>query len=76
MGAVRTLMIIAGLTIAAGLCGCPPQTSADRDAASADPPGTCTKLGATCTVSPGKLGTCVEVEQTAGPSAFVCQSQH
>ena len=46
------------------------------DAATSDPPATCTKLGVPCTVAPGKLGTCVEVEQTSGASAFVCQSQH
>ena len=51
-------------------------TVADAAATSSDPPTTCTKLGSPCTVAPGKLGTCVEVEQTSGASAFVCQSQH
>jgi hypothetical protein len=45
-------------------------------ATSSDPPTTCTKLGVPCTFAPGKLGMCVEVEQTSGASAFVCQSQH
>ena len=53
------------------------QTPSTTDAATtSDPPTTCTKLGAPCTVAPGKLGTCVEVEQTSGASAFTCQSQH
>lgn len=61
------------------------QTPSTTDAATtSDPPTTCTKLGAPCTVAPGKLGTCVEVEQSfsvsggdaAGASAFTCQSQH
>ncbi len=52
-------------------CHAPP--AVERDAgASAE----CTKLGATCTFAPGKLGTCVEVEHTSGASSFVCQSQH
>jgi len=46
------------------------------DAASSEPPPTCTKLGAPCTFAPGKLGSCVEVERTSGASAFTCQSQH
>ena len=46
------------------------------DASSSEPPATCTKLGAPCTVAPGKLGTCVEIEKTSGESAFTCQSQH
>ena len=48
----------------------------DAAATIGDPPATCTKLGAPCTFAPGKLGACVEVEQTSGASAFVCQSQH
>lgn len=54
-------------------CHAPPPLQRD---ASAEPSSACTKLGATCTFSPGKLGTCVEVEQTSGAATFVCQSQH
>ena len=49
---------------------------ASVDSGAGDPPATCTKLGAPCTFAPGKLGSCVELEQTSGVSAFVCQSQH
>ena len=52
------------------------QAPSIADAASTDPPATCTKLGAPCTVAPGKLGTCVEIEKTTGESMFTCQSQH
>jgi hypothetical protein len=55
-------------------CQAPAQNHVD--AASGEPPATCTKLGASCTFSPGKLGSCVEVERIEGPAAFVCQSQH
>jgi hypothetical protein len=55
---------------------CQAPSRAGKDAAPGGPPAACTQLGAPCTVSPGKLGTCVEVERPSGPSAFVCQSQH
>jgi len=54
------------------LLSCHAPLQVERDASTAE----CTKLGATCTFAPGKLGTCVEVEHTSGPSTFVCQSQH
>jgi hypothetical protein len=46
------------------------------DASAGDPPAVCTAIGVNCTLSPGKLGTCVEVEPTTGPTTLVCQSQH
>ncbi len=64
------------MTAAAGCRGSPGTDDAASVSGSAAPASTCTKLGAPCTVSPGKLGTCVEVERPEGPSAFVCQSQH
>ena len=57
-------------------CKQAPSSSTADAATTGDPPTTCTKLGAPCTVAPGKLGTCVEVEKTSGESAFTCQSQH
>ena len=36
----------------------------------------CTKIGATCTFAPGKLGMCVEAEPATSPATLVCQSQH
>ena len=57
-------------------CKQAPSASVGDAAPTSDPPAACTKLGSPCTVTPGKLGTCVEIEQTSGPSAFVCQSQH
>jgi hypothetical protein len=60
------------------LVACKPAPSA-ADAAPAtkgDPPTACTQLGAPCTVAPGKLGTCVEIEKTTGEYQFTCQSQH
>ncbi len=63
----------AAFTLALALVACHAPPSAQRDAAAE---AACTKLGAPCTFAPGKLGTCVEVEQPSGPSTFVCQSQH
>jgi hypothetical protein len=40
----------------------------------AEPPATCTKVGDSCTFSPGKLGLCVESANDS--SVLVCQSQH
>ena len=65
------------LVLVALLAACrAPARAHDDGGSSGEPPTACTQLGATCTVSPGKLGTCVEVERTSGPSSFVCQSQH
>jgi hypothetical protein len=69
-----------------GLAGCPPSTSTSGSAdASATEPvnggrgaaGACARVGQSCEVSPGKLGTCVQKDDCpgAGP-CFVCQSQH
>ena len=55
------------------LAGCPPADK--RDVAPARTDG-CTRMGQSCEVSPGKLGTCVEKTDCAGPGCFVCQSQH
>jgi len=65
------------VALASAALACQPAARADKDgAAPSGPASACTQLGAPCTVSPGKLGTCVEIERTEGPSSFVCQSQH
>lgn len=58
------------------ITGCPPSSNNDR--AQPAPSAACTKFGANCEVSPGKLGTCVRKEPCDGPDAacLVCQSQH
>ena len=58
------------------LVACKQAPSTVDAATTSDPPATCTKLGSPCTVAPGKLGTCVEIEKTTGESMFTCQSQH
>jgi hypothetical protein len=57
-------------------CKQPPSVADAAPASTGDPPTTCTKLGSPCTVAPGKLGTCVEIEKTTGEYQFTCQSQH
>jgi len=58
--------------------GCPP---ADQKSSPAPSPSSssvaCSKVGQSCEVSPGKLGTCVQKDDCKEASAcFVCQSQH
>ena len=56
------------------LVGCPPAQKHDATDAAA---GACGKVGQTCEVAPGKLGTCVAQDDCPVPGAcFVCQSQH
>ncbi|HEY1956780.1 MAG TPA: hypothetical protein VGH28_14270 [Polyangiaceae bacterium] len=64
------MRIVLAFLFALGACHAPP--SPERDAG----PSVCTAIGQSCTFAPGKLGTCVEVEPSAGPATFVCQSQH
>jgi hypothetical protein len=80
---MKRLLIAAALVVVA--CKQPPAAvDGAAPAKTGDPPATCTQLGAPCTVAPGKLGTCVEIEKSfavsggdaAGEYQFTCQSQH
>jgi hypothetical protein len=51
------------------LSGCPAAIATSRE-----PPASCAKAGDTCTFSPGKLGVCVQPDDSR-PS-LVCQSLH
>jgi hypothetical protein len=55
-----------------GAAGCPEQVSKDTPGPSAP----CKELGQNCEVSPGKLGSCVVVDNCREGNCFVCQSQH
>jgi hypothetical protein len=59
-----------GVWLAASAC--PEQPSAPAD----DVKAPCKELGQRCEFAPGKLGSCVVVDNCRGPSCFVCQSQH
>lgn len=75
----HTFHLVIRIVLLVSIVACKQPPAASDGAAPAttgDPPTTCTKLGAPCTVAPGKLGTCVEIEKTSGESAFTCQSQH
>jgi hypothetical protein len=63
------LGLFAIATSVLSLAGC-----VSEKATVAEPPATCTKVGAPCTFSPGKLGLCVE--SASDSTAVVCQSQH
>jgi hypothetical protein len=73
---LRTVLLFA-VTSALALLGCPPSGEKGENKAAPAPTTTaCTKVGATCEFSPGKLGSCVERDGCATPPCFVCQSQH
>ncbi len=61
--------------LALACAACPPNEKKDAPASGSQ--GACTKVGQSCEVSPGKLGTCVQRDDCpAGGACFVCQSQH
>lgn len=66
---VRTLLVVLGLTLA----GCP-SNAGSQGAPAAE--RACTRIGQTCQVAPGKLGTCVQRDECTQGACFVCQSQH
>lgn len=69
---LATGAVLAALAVTALLTGCPKGT-ARREA----PAKECTKMGETCSIDEGKLGTCVEgTAACATPPCLVCQSQH
>lgn len=57
------------------LLGCPPPNKTERKDVA---PLVCAKVGQSCEVAPGKLGTCVMNDRCVDPTpaCFVCQSQH
>lgn len=62
------------------LTACPPadqQASPSPSGSAGASPDACTKVGQSCQVSAGKLGTCVQKDDCKDPAGcFVCQSQH
>ena len=61
------------------LAGCPPteQKASPSPSSSASSQAACSKVGQTCEVTAGKLGTCVQKDECSDPAGcFVCQSQH
>lgn len=67
---MRLVLLSCVFTSGLVLFGCPPSEKKKTEA--------CSKIGQTCEVSPGKLGTCVTKDGCTdpGPACFVCQSQH
>lgn len=51
---------------------CPAQTASPTEGSAAP----CAAVGQRCQVSPGKLGSCVLVDNCGRDNCFVCQSQH
>jgi hypothetical protein len=76
LGRLLALAALLGL-----LSACPPgekKSSATSSSSSPSiPTATCTKVGQTCEIFGGKLGTCVQKDDCLDtPPCFVCQSQH
>jgi len=69
---MRLLSVL--ILILATVAGCPARSH--EQGKSSLPP--CSKFGAQCEFSPGKLGSCVVRDgcTAAGNDCFVCQSQH
>lgn len=72
------LVFLAALALA--LFGCPPASDkaasdGGSPAALAKPLG-CAKVGDSCEFAPGKLGSCVHVDDCTNEPCLVCQSQH
>lgn len=69
------------LALLLGATGCPrnDRNDASSTTSNAPPPApsACAKVGETCVVSRGKLGTCVRRDDCDEPAGcFACQSQH
>jgi len=60
------------LPLIALLSACP---APDKGHAPAKLPA-CQELGQSCEFSPGKLGSCVQIDGCREGNCFVCQSQH
>ena len=70
---LSSLVLAAAFTTT--LLACPPD---DKKAPAPAPAASkaCEKVGQTCELSPGKLGTCVQKDDCKTGSCFDCQSQH
>lgn len=69
----RTALLSLGFILLL-VTGCPSareHADENRDVGAA-----CTKVGQSCEFSPGKLGTCVQLDECASPPCYRCQSQH
>lgn len=67
-------LVLLAITLSLLATACPPSDSKGKSSA---PPASCTKIGQSCEVSPGKLGSCVQRDDCNDPAGcFVCQSQH
>jgi hypothetical protein len=70
---------LAALGLLLVLAGCPETDPKGKPgpAPSSTTTGACIKVGQSCEVSTGKLGTCVQKDDCKEPNGcFVCQSQH
>jgi hypothetical protein len=70
--ASRCRVGLIGVSVLLATSACPETSSPSLE----DPKEPCKEVGQRCEVSPGKLGSCVVVDNCRGPSCFVCQSQH
>lgn len=69
----RSMLTLSPIFFAIALLGCPPE---DKKKQAPTSPGACEKVGQSCELSPGKLGSCVHKDDCTTANCFVCQSQH
>jgi hypothetical protein len=67
--AAPLLVTLATLAALCGACGKPGHHQDDV-------PTSCSKVGQTCSLPPGKLGSCVAPMSCTTADCLVCQSQH
>ena len=73
LGRMRDLALPFVLALTSTLLACPPD---DKKAPAPASPKACEKVGQSCEFSPGKLGTCVQMDDCKSGNCFNCQSQH
>jgi hypothetical protein len=76
---MRHLALLAGAIalVSPLVTGCPPPKNDKEKSSPAQLSTPCSKVGQSCELSPGKLGTCVQKDDCKDPAGcFDCQSQH
>ena len=71
----RVVLLTVGFLVSV-LSACDQESSRPSEGSRQNPSTVCTKAGANCEYSPGKIGLCTEKEGCAGGACLVCVSLH